>query len=131
MKNVHIWEKVEIVLQSSKQYANPYTDVDLWVDLEGPGYKQRCFGFWDGGALFKVRVMAKSPGNWHWTSGCSTGDPGITDKEGSFIAKEWSEGEITQNPNRKGMVSATPNGHAFQYADGTPYFFRRSFYFWN
>ena len=30
--------------------------------------------------------------------------------------------ELNENPCRRGFVQATANGHAFQYADGTPYF---------
>ena len=29
---------------------------------------------------------------------------------------------MRENPNRRGFVRATPNGHALQYADGTPFF---------
>ena len=35
-QTVHVWEKVEIVLTSGKSFANPYTDVDVWVLLTGP-----------------------------------------------------------------------------------------------
>jgi hypothetical protein len=45
----HVWEKVEITLQSQRQYENPYTDVQVWVDLKGPDFDKRCYGFWDGG----------------------------------------------------------------------------------
>jgi hypothetical protein len=38
------------------------------------------------------------------------------------MAVGWSDEEKQENPNRRGMVRATPNGHAFQYADGTSYF---------
>ena len=32
---VHAWEKVEITLQASNSYPNPYTGVQVWVDLSG------------------------------------------------------------------------------------------------
>ncbi|UCF17779.1 MAG: DUF5060 domain-containing protein, partial [Phycisphaerales bacterium] len=54
----HVWEKVEIVLRADKPYENPYTDVEVWVDLQGPGFDKRCYGFWDGGRAFRVRVLA-------------------------------------------------------------------------
>ena len=60
---MHIWEKVELEFHASKAYANPYNDVDVWVDLEGPDFNRRCYGFWDGGDnVFRVRVMATAPG---------------------------------------------------------------------
>jgi hypothetical protein len=38
------------------------------------------------------------------------------------VAVAWTDAEIAQNPNRRGFVRPTPNGHALQYADGTPFF---------
>ena len=67
----HVWEKVEIPLEARNHYDNPYTDVEVWVDLKGPGFAKRCYGFWDGGSTFEVRVMATEPGRWSWTSGSS------------------------------------------------------------
>jgi len=122
MKTIHTWQKVELEFHADNVYTNPYKEVDVWVDLEGPGFKQRCCGFWDGGNVFRVRVMPTAPGIWHWVSGCSTGDPGLTGNRGSFTAVTWSEEEKRTNPNRRGMIRATTNGHAFEYADGTPYF---------
>ena len=120
--DVHVWEKVEIVLTARKDYGNPYTDVDVYVDLEGPGFRRRCYGFWDGGRTFRVRVMATKAGGWRWRSGANVADPGLSGVTGEFRAKAWSEAARKENPCRRGMIRATGNGHAFQYADGTPYF---------
>ncbi|MFO7955964.1 MAG: DUF5060 domain-containing protein [Candidatus Brocadiia bacterium] len=118
----HCWETVEITLKATHAYANPYTDVTVWVDLEGPGFSERCYGFWDGGATFRVRVTATAPGEWCWTSGCRPADPGLRGKTGVFTAVEWTEEEKQENPCRRGFIRPTDNGHAFQYADGTPFF---------
>ena len=119
----HVWELQEIELRASKHYANPYVDVMLWVDLKGPGFSHRVYGFWDGGNVFRVRVVATAPGKWTWTSGSNqTADKGLNGKSGTFTAKEWTEEEKRQNPNRRGFLRATANGHALEYADGTPYF---------
>lgn len=119
---IHPWEKVEIVLHAAKSYANPYFEVDVWIDLTGPGFSKRCYGFWDGGDTFRVRVVATAPGTWTWKSGSNQKDLGLTGKAGSFAAVAWTEAEKKANPTRRGFVRATPNGHALQYADGTPYF---------
>lgn len=120
-RTIHMWEVYEIVLKSECSYDNPYTDVTVWVDLKGPGFDKRVFGFWDGGDVFKVRVTATAPGLWTYTSGASVEDAGLVGKTGGFAALEWSEAEKEENPCRRGMVVATENGHAMQYADGTPY----------
>jgi len=119
----HVWELQEIELRASQLYANPYKDVLLWVDLNGPGFSHRVYGFWDGGDVFRVRVVATAAGKWTWTSDSNQpNDEGLNGKSGSFTAREWTEEEKRENPNRRGFLRATPNGHALEYADGTPFF---------
>jgi hypothetical protein len=123
----HVWEMIEIVLKASGTYANPYTDVDVWVDLKGPGFAKKVWGFWDGNTqtdpTFRVRVVAVAPGDWTWTSGSSqAADAGLHSQTGSFTAIAWTDAEKQVNPNRRGFVSASPSGHALSYADGTPFF---------
>lgn len=119
---VHVWEKVEITLRAKQSFANPYTDALVWVDLKGPGLEKRCYGLWDGGDTFRVRVLATVPGEWSWRSGSEPSDVGLSGQRGAFQAIGWSEAEKAVNPNRRGMIRATANGHAFEYADGTPFF---------
>ena len=45
---VHVWEKQELTFTSTRTFPNPYTDVRVWVDLAGPGFRKRVYGFWDG-----------------------------------------------------------------------------------
>jgi hypothetical protein len=118
----HIWEKQEITLVAANSYNNAYTDVTVWVDLRGPGFNRRVYGFWDGGQTFHVRLVATSPGGWTWTSGSDPADPGLSGKSGSFTAAEWSDEEKAANPLRHGFIRATANGHALEHADGTPFF---------
>jgi hypothetical protein len=85
----HVWEKVEITLQAASSYENVYKEVEVWVDLEGPEsvFKKRCYGFWDGGKTFRVRVTATSPGKWRWQSGSNQPDEGLNGRKGSFTAR--------------------------------------------
>ena len=114
-KTYHVWEKVEITLQAAGSYENAYKEVEVWVDLEGPqsAFKKRCYGFWDGSNMFRVRVMATAPGKWNWISGSNQPDDGLNGKKGSFTASAWSEAQKKQNPCRRGMIKASANGHAF------------------
>ena len=120
-KTSHVWEKVEITLAARTKFQNPYTDVVVWVDLKGPGFENRCYGFWDGGDTFRVRVMATASGTWSWKSGSKPANPGLEGIAGSFTAVDWSEAEKAENPSRRGMIRPSANGHAFQYADGAPF----------
>jgi hypothetical protein len=120
---VHIWEIKELILNAEGTYENYYTDITCWIELEGPGFSKRIFGFWDGDSTFKIRVVATVPGNWRWTSSSNqSGDAGLNGHEGEFIAIGWTETEKEQNPNRHGFIRSSANGHALEYADGTPFF---------
>lgn len=119
--DIHVWEKVELTFHAANHYANPYTHVEVWVGLKGPGFDQRCFGFWDGSNVFRVRVLATQPGKWSWRSDSNQKDTGLNGLQGSFNAIEWPEAGKTAVPTRRGFIKPTANGHAFEYADGTPF----------
>src|SRR4051794_27234428 len=44
-QTAHTWEMQEIVLHAAKPYANAYKDVDTWVELKGPTFSKRVYGF--------------------------------------------------------------------------------------
>jgi hypothetical protein len=118
---VHVWEKQELTFTSARSFANPYTDVTVWVDLTGPNFKKRVYGFWDGSQTFRVRLLATEPGTWAWRSGSNPPDPGLAGRSGSFTAVAWAEEEKRQNPLRRGFLRPTANHHALEQADGTPF----------
>ncbi|MGD8787558.1 MAG: DUF5060 domain-containing protein, partial [Phycisphaerales bacterium] len=62
--DIHVWETKEITLKAQKDYENYYTDVTCWVELKGPNFSKRIYGFWDGGNVFVVRIVATEPGQW-------------------------------------------------------------------
>ncbi len=119
---VHVWETVEITLHATDRYESPWTDVQVWGDLEGPGFSARCYGFWDGGDTFRVRLQATAPGTWTWRSGAEPADAGLSGRTGTFEAKPWTDAEKRANPNRRGQVRPAQGGRYFAYADGTPCF---------
>jgi hypothetical protein len=122
MPPVHTWEKRELTFHSARSFPNPYTNVIVWVDLTGPGFNKRVYGFWDGGNTFHVRLLATAPGTWMWKSGSEPSDLGLSGKHGSFLAVNWTEAEKRRNTLRRGFLRPTPNHHALQLADGTPFF---------
>jgi len=121
-KAVHVWEKVEIMLQAKNTYENPYAEVKVWVHLKGPGFEKRCYGFWDGGKTYRVRVLAPRPGTWTWRSDSEPRDPGLSGVQGQFTAQAWTPAQKQANACCRGMIRATANGHALEWADRTPYF---------
>ena len=121
-QTVRTWEKQELTFTSARSFANPYTSVVVWVDLTGPDFAKRVYGFWDGGNTFRVRLVATRPGTWTWRSGSDPEDSGLAGKSGSFTAVEWSDQEKQANPLRRGFLRSTANHHALEQADGTPFF---------
>jgi hypothetical protein len=118
---VHVWEKQEITLTSARSFSNPYTEATVWVELTGPNFKKRVFGFWDGERTFRVRVVATEPGEWTWKSGSDPADEGLSGKSGSFTAVAWTEEEKRSNTLRRGFLRSTANHHGVEQADGTPF----------
>jgi hypothetical protein len=120
---VRVWEMQEIAFASAQPHENPYSEVVCWIDLEGPGFARRVYGFWDGGSTFRVRFVATAAGEWRWRSGSNQPtDPGLNGGRGLLRAVAWTDTEKLENPNRRGFVRASQNGHALAYADGTPFF---------
>ncbi len=66
---IHVWETQQLTFTAANSYKNAYTDVTVWIDLSGPGFKKRVYGFWDGGNTFQLRFVATAPGTWSWKSG--------------------------------------------------------------
>ncbi|MDT0687222.1 DUF5060 domain-containing protein [Autumnicola psychrophila] len=120
---VHVWEMQEITLSTERKYNNYYTEITCWIDLVGPNFSRRIYGFWNGENKFTFRFVGTTPGKWHWTSGSNqTNEAGLNGHSGEFVAIAWTDEEKKQNKNRHGFISPTANGHALQYADGTPFF---------
>ena len=120
---VRIWQVQEVTFEAERDYANPYVEVDVWIELVGPGFERRVYGFWDGGRTFKVRFVATTPGSWSWRSASNrSDDAGLNGGRGTFRAIAWDEAQLAENPNRRGFIRASENGHALRYADGTPFF---------
>lgn len=120
---IHTWEMLEIEFKAEKAYQNQYTDVTCWIDLKGPDFSKRIYAFWNGENTWVVRMVATKSGIWRWKSSSNQPeDNGLNNRTGEFNAINWTEKEKGQNPNRHGFVGATANGHALQYADGTPFF---------
>ena len=117
-----VFEVKEIILHAKNEYSNPYTEVETGVDLTGPGFSKKIYGFWNGENEFVVRVTATKPGEWTWQSFSNQEDDGLNNQSGSFMAEEWNEEETAQNPNRRGFIRSAQNGHALEYADGHPFF---------
>jgi hypothetical protein len=82
------WQEIEIVFTAERDSANPYTDVEAWVDFtHDDGETLRRPMFWDGGRTFRVRFAStQSSGTWQWTTSDRDGDPGLHGRSAALQA---------------------------------------------
>lgn len=85
-EGIKVYTVQEITLAAQGQYINPYKDVDCWIELKGPDFQKKIYGFWNGANDFVFRVVATQPGHWSWTSYSNQQDNGLNGKSGEFIA---------------------------------------------
>jgi hypothetical protein len=115
------WEQVEITLEAKGQYANPYTDIEAYIDFQGSqGRVIRRPAFWDGGNLWKVRFASPvSLGTWSWKSvSSSPQDSGLHGRTGTVTAVAYRG----HNPLlRHGLLGISPHKRNVVHADGTPF----------
>jgi len=84
--NPHAWQRWEHSLASTRSHDNPYADVTLQVTYTGPdGRTLRTFGFWDGGATFKIRIAFPQTGRWQWRTTSEPPDEGLHDQRPSYL----------------------------------------------
>ena len=101
------------MLQTSQPGADPYMRVSLSATFRGPTQTIRVDGFWDGGGLFKIRMMPTEEGTWSWTT--SSNNPELHNRSGSFVC---------ESSNLGGYVRVSPSRpHTFDWAgNGAPFF---------
>ncbi len=115
-------KRIEIKLNSAKEYSNPFRDVDIdAVFTSESGRKIALPGFWNGGNEWKVRFSAPTAEKWTYEITC-------TDRENSSLT---DNGEINAVPcsnpvtelDKHGYVMLKEGKRYMEYADGTPYFY--------
>ncbi len=117
---VPTWTRWEQVLASSREYANPFADVTVSVQYQGPsGASLSALGFWDGETTFKIRAMFPFPGRWTWRTTCS--DPTNSGLHGQTGAVQVTPYQGDNPLCRKGYLRVKPGQRYLSHADGTPF----------
>ena len=95
------WSTVEISLSSTWEYANPYTEVDVWgVFTNQKGDSLIRPAFWDGENTWKIRFAPiDDDQTWSWMSFASnTSDSGLNGQTGTFRSVPYSgNNQLFQN----------------------------------
>ncbi len=114
-----IWSPVEIKLESTKDYKNPYLDVELTaVFTHTDGTSITLPGFWYEKDTFAVRFSPTKVGTWSYKITSNDAENPSLSKEGTIEAKENpSENLLAQH----GFIKSDESSNYFMYDDGTPF----------
>ena len=112
---------VEIKLQSSKTYENPFIQIELDAIVTRPDGKElRVPGFWAGGDRWCFRYASGHAGKHAWYTEC-------TDKTNVRLHGAKGEIEVVKSEGdnplyRHGPLRVAKSQRHFEHADGTPFF---------
>jgi hypothetical protein len=110
--SVERWGVQEIVLHSSRQYDNPFKEVNLTAKLVCQSGQFSVAGFYDGDSNWKVRFMPQQLGHCRFET--HSNDSEINSLSGEFVV-------TAPAAENHGPVQVAKIYH-FSYSDGTPYF---------
>ena len=83
----YLWQEIELTLTAENSYANPYTDLQLWIDFtHESGQQLRRPAFWDGGQTWRIRLAPTKAGRWTWRSFSNVADEELIGKTGELTA---------------------------------------------
>ena len=92
-----------------------------WIS-KGPGSTSGVTGSGTAGTRFAFASWRRPRATGLGRAARAWRIPGLQGVRGEFTAVAWTEAELEENPCRRGMIRPSGNGHAFEYADGTPFF---------
>lgn len=73
------WQTGDIELYSKNKYKNPFLEVDVKAEFNGPDGRQiKLLGFWDGEKNWKARFVPTAIGTWDYKITSNTSDSGLT-----------------------------------------------------
>ena len=107
---VPLWDIQELTLTGPDD-GNPFLDVELSAEFDS-GYESVVVrGFYDGGGLYRIRLMPEREGLWRFTT--RSNNPLLDSRSGSFLCSP-------PRPGAHGPVRVADTYH-FAHADGTRY----------
>lgn len=115
-----LWSPIEISLQSSVAYDNPYTDTEInAVFTHTDGTSITLPGFWKEDSTWCVRFSPIKIGKWKYEITCTD-----TTNSGLFSSGMIQAVESTKDTEiaKHGFVTLEKDQRYFKYADGTPFF---------
>lgn len=117
---IGLHDRYELVFHSSKDYLNPFSDVDInAVFIHESGRRISLPGFWNGANEWKIRFSPDRTGIWKYYVSCSDPDNGSLAGDGAIVC-EYREPRTELE--KHGYVKIGDGGRIMTYEDGTPFF---------
>jgi hypothetical protein len=112
---------IEWGYRSTKQYRDPFTEVELDVIFNTPsGLEQRVPAFWAGGDRWLVRYAPPEAGDYKFHSICSdTSNKSLHSHNGTLHVTAYAGDNALY---RHGAARVAKDRRHFEYGDGTPFF---------
>jgi hypothetical protein len=115
------YARFEQTLESTATYGNALQEATLTATFTAPdGQKFKIPGFWDGGAVWKLRFAPDQTGSWSYETICSdASNKGLHQQKGTFTVTAAAG---TERFAAHGPIRVAHDGRYFEHVDGTPYF---------
>ena len=112
---------LELCFHSQAKYADPYNEVVLDVQFNGPdGVAMRVPAFWAGDDVWKVRFAGPKVGEYSFQTECSNvSDSGLHGQTGTVTVRPY---EGASPLMAHGRLRVAADKRHFEQADGTPFF---------
>ena len=111
----------ELTLTSTTNVCEPLygRHCDAWNTRKPARPHCTGYGFWDGGATFKLRQAFPEPGTWHYkTTATDPSNSGLHNREGDVQVLPYTG---TNPLYRHGFLQVSADHRFFAHADGTPF----------
>ena len=109
----------ETSFTASKDYGNPFTDLEVDVLFSNGKQEWKVPAFWDGGKRWKVRFAAPEVGEYtYYATATDTSDKGVNTKKKTLRVTEYTgDNSLYQ----RGKLRVTGDRRYFEFSDGTPF----------
>jgi hypothetical protein len=113
-------EVFETSFESSKDYDNPFLEVETDVVFSKGDKSWKVPAFWDGGKTWKVRFAAPEVGKYTYqATATDKSNQGLNTAKQILTVTEYTG----ENPlYKRGKLQVTEDDRHFEFADGTPFF---------
>ena len=114
------WEVFETSFETTKPYANAFTDVEVNVTFRQGDKQWMMPAFWAGGGKWTVRFAPPAKGDYRYRVECSDpANPELAGKEQTLRVVDYKG---SNRLLKHGFLLVSANHRHFEHADGTPFF---------